>query len=213
MANKFYISKFKNPIPFYIEQDLKIILNALYSCYQKIISSEIFINNNENDIRDIFLSDLYLENHSIKQELNVVDFQFDKEIMVNDGRADIRVFSMPKKMNGLNKPYYYIECKRLDGIINPNNKSTLNDKYINEGIDRFIKEKYPTYLEANAMLGFIVNHFDIIENSKQFDFMTPHYFINNFEYSYISNHISISNKQITLYHLMLDFSSKIKPNL
>lgn len=185
----------------YQEKDLSFILNSIYKCYLKIISSRQKINNNENDIRDVFLSDEYLENHIIKEELSVVEFQFDKEIQTKDGRVDIRVFSMPKKMNGEDKPYYYIECKRIKG------DKSYNEKYINEGINRFVEEKYPTYMEANAMLGFVVKSIDISKNMECFPDLKKLKFIDEFEYSYISTHKTIlTTKDIILYHLMLDFS-------
>lgn len=193
----------------YQEKDLMFILEAIYKCYLRILASEGKIKNDENTIRDVFISDEYLENHLLKEELNIVEFQFDKEIQINDGRIDIRVFDMVKKMQGVNKPYYFIECKRLDGIVNPNNNSTLNHKYISNGINRFIEEKYPTYNEANGMLGFVIASCDISENCSFFSELEEKLFIENFKYSYISTHNTISNKKITLYHLMLDLSSKI----
>ncbi len=193
----------------YQERDLKFILTAIYKCYLKILSSETQINNNENDIRDIFISDKYLDNYTLLQELDIVEFHFDKEIQTKLGRIDIRVLNMITKMKGKSKPYYYIECKRLDGVLNPNNKSTLNNQYITKGINRFIEEKYPTYNEANAMLGFIVKPSNIKENTTFFSELSHCPFIEGFEYSYSSTHKTKSNKNILLYHLMLDFSSRI----
>ncbi|AOZ98993.1 hypothetical protein [Flavobacterium commune] len=201
-------SKFKFKYE-YQEKDLKFILNSIYKCYLRIITSNITVNNNENDIRDLFISDLYLDNHKLKQELDIVEFKFDKEIQTETGRVDIRVLNMIKTMKGDFKPYYFIECKRLDGVINPENKNTLNDKYINDGINRFVEEKYHTYQEANAMIGFVVKEIDINENCKFFKLLNPHKFVDNFDYSYISTHITKSKKEFTLYHLMLDFSMKI----
>lgn len=187
----------------YQQKDLKFILNAIYKCYLKIITSDILINNNENDIRDIFISDQYLDNHLLKQELKLIEFKFDKEIQTKDGRADIRVLNMIDEMKGNYKPYYYIECKRIKG------DKTYNDYYTNYGINRFINGKYPTYLKENAMIGFVINNIDIKENSTKIPGLNKHDFINDFSYSYLSNHTTIENKEITLYHLMLDFSSKI----
>jgi hypothetical protein len=201
-------SKFKFEYE-YQEKDLKFILNSVYKCYLRIIASNITVKNNENDIRDLFISDMYLNNHNLKQELDIVEFLFDKEIQTETGRADIRVLNMINTMKGDFKPYYFIECKRLDGVINSENKNTLNDKYINDGISRFVEEKYQTHQEANAMIGFIVKEIDIEKNSKFFKLLNPHKFVDNFDYSYISTHITKSEKEFTLYHLMLDFSMKI----
>ncbi|SNB12321.1 conserved hypothetical protein [Flavobacterium psychrophilum] len=198
-------SKFKFEYE-YQEKDLKFILNSVYKCYLRIITSNITVNNNENDIRDLFISDLYLDNHKLKQELDLVEFKFDKEIQTETGRVDIRVLNMIKTMKGDFKPYYFIECKRIKG------DKTYNDFYINNGISRFIEEKYHTNQEANAMIGFVVKKIDIKENSNYFTGFTNQNFIDEFEYSYVSNHLTISNREITLYHLMLDFAGIIKPN-
>lgn len=192
----------------YQDRDLKYILYCIHWCYLKIIESESIVINKENDIRDLFISEEYLENHSIKENLGIGHYLFDKEIQTKDGRVDIRVLDMIQVMNGVFKPYYYIECKRIDDNVSHYSNS-LNNKYINDGINRFVSEKYPTYLESNGMLGFIVKSIDIVENTKKITGLEPYIFIDNFSYSYKSNHITVSNKRITLYHLMLDFSSKI----
>lgn len=185
--------------------DLEYILNCIYLCYLDIISSETSIVNKENDIRDVFISDKYLDNHLLKEKLGIIQYKFDKEIHTKDGRVDIRVLDMIKTMQGDYKPYYFIECKRING------DKTYNDKYINDGINRFIEEKYPTYLEANGMIGFIVKNIDIFENTKHFTDLKEYKFIDGCDYSYTSKHKNIlSNREITLYHLMFDFSSKIK---
>jgi hypothetical protein len=188
----------------YKERDLKFILNSVYKCYLRILTSNILVNNNENDIRDIFISDQYLDNYLLKKELDIVEFKFDKEIQTETGRVDIRVLNMIKTMTGDFKPYYFIECKRIKG------DKTYNDYYINNGVNRFVEQKYHTYQEANAMIGFVVKQINIEENSKYFTDLSYHNFIDNFEYSYVSNHLTKSKKQIVLYHLMFDFSKIIK---
>jgi len=188
----------------YQERDLKFLLNAVYKCYLKILGNEAEVSKNENDIRDLFISENYLENHEVKSELGVVEFQFDKEIETDDGRVDIRIFSMINKMKGIDKPYYFIECKIIKG------DKTYNDYYIKNGINRFIQEKYPAYLESNAMIGFVINKINISENTTYFKDLLPLIFIEGFEFSYESNHKTTSHKKIKLYHLMFDFSSKIK---
>tara|TARA_B100000446_G_C10501502_1_gene323339 strand:+ start:518 stop:1135 length:618 start_codon:yes stop_codon:yes gene_type:complete len=187
----------------YQQKDLKFILSALYKCYLKIIKSDILIKNNENEIRDIFISDQFLDNHLFKQELDLIEFKFDKEIQTKDGRVDIRVLNMIDEMKGNYKPYYYIECKRIKG------DKTYNDYYSNNGINRFINGKYPTYLKENAMIGFVVNNIDIEENSLKISGLIKYNFIDGFNYSYISKHTIHNEEEITLYHLMLNFSNKI----
>jgi len=194
----------------YNRRDLKYILTSLYFCYKKIISKINSISHKENDIRDIFISDAYLDNHKIKEELGVEEFQFDKETPTLKGRADIRVFNMIEKLSGQNNPYYYIECKILDDSKPSKAHSNLYSKYINNGINRYINEIYPTHNKENGMLGFFIKPTKIIDQCKFFSDLKPYNFIENFDFSYISEHTTSKDKKIILYHLMLDFSSIIK---
>ena len=77
------------------------------------------------------------------------------------GRVDIKVYSINTIINP--KDYYIIECKRIDG------SSTLNRKFITEGICRFIlnKPKYSSYNKKNIMLGFVVKNIDIEINTAR----------------------------------------------
>ena len=192
----------------YIQRDFKFLLNAMYFCYIKILFDKNSISHLENDIRDIFISEEYLDNHRIKEELGIVDFQFDKEIETMKGRADIRIFNMIEKMSGKEKPYYFIECKVLDDTKPSTAESNLYSKYINNGINRFIDEIYPTHNKENAMIGFYIKPVNIKKQCEFFFNLTPYNFIDSFDLSYVSNHTTINQKEITLYHLMLDFSSK-----
>lgn len=197
----------------YNKRDLKYLLNSLYLCYKKIISDVRRISHKENDIRDIFISENYLESHKIREELGVTEFQFDKEISTIEGRTDIRIFNMIEKLTGIEKPYYYIECKVLDSSKPSTADSNLYSKYINNGIKRYIDRVYPTHNEANGMLGFFIKSTNISKQCEFFSDLKQHSFINNYNLSYVSEHIDSSNKKFVLYHLMLDFSSKINPSL
>lgn len=193
----------------YQMRDLKYIMSCIYTCYLRIIKSGVVVKNDENEIRDVFISDAYLDSHSLKEELGIGQYKFDKEIQTRDGRVDIRVLDMIRTMQGDYNPYYFIECKRLDGV-NSHYKNSLNNKYINNGLSRFVDEKYPTYLEANGMLGFVVESIDIRENSKHFEGFEFCHFVDGCDFSYQSSHITKFQKNITLYHLMLDFSSILR---
>lgn len=136
--------------------------------------------------------------------LGIGQYKFDKEIQTRDGRVDIRVLDMIRAMQGDYDPYYFIECKRLDGV-NSHYKNGLNNKCIDNGLSRFVDEKYPAYLEANGMLGFVVKSIDIQENSKYFEGFASFHFIDGCDFSYQSSHITKPQRNIKLYHLMLDF--------
>ncbi len=93
---------------------------------------------------------------------------------------------------------YIVECKRLDSK-NPNNKSGLYNSYIKEGINRFVNEKYPTFYGVSGMIGFIVEKTDIKSQCNFFTDFESYELINDFDFSYRSEHQTIKNKKIILY--------------
>ncbi len=196
-------------LDFYQDNVFEFILSQIYSCYNKMLKDYSLIENNENLIRN-GLHKNYLENNQIREELQLTPYLFDTEVELynedNDsvkGRTDIKVYNAIERTKNTNS-YYIIECKRIDGT------NELNKKYVSNGINRFIEnEKYPSFKKANGMIGFVVNPIDIEQNTKYFSDLKFHQFIKEFKYSYVSNHKTTNSKDITLYHLMLDYSSKI----
>ena len=192
----------------YLKNDFEYILFKVHDCYLMMLENYSTIENNETKIRNRLYKD-YLEPVKMKEKLGLNNWIFHPEAPEIDGqyhefgRTDLKLYS-PKEYLKNEKAYYVIECKRLDG------KSALNQAYRKEGINRFIAEKYPTYKNVNGMLGFVIRSIDIDKNSLSLNL--DHYpFIPNFSYSYTSAHTTQdSKKDFTLYHLMLDFSSKIK---
>ncbi|WP_131726166.1 hypothetical protein [Chryseobacterium sp. Leaf405] len=171
------------------------------------------IENNENKIKNRLYKD-YLNNQIIRDQLGLNNFLFKTETAFIDdnynerGYSDIEVIDLKKSFYSTESSYI-IECKRLNGK-SPLNKSSLYNAYLKEGIDRFVDEKYPTYYGVNGMLGFFVEKTDIEKQCKFFTKFTEYKFISNFEFSYKSKHITKSGKNLTLYHMMLDFSNKIE---
>ncbi|WP_407531946.1 hypothetical protein [Elizabethkingia meningoseptica] len=210
--------KINNPkyISYYIDENFEFILTQIHSCYQKMLINIDKIENNENKIKNRLYKD-YLNDQKVRDSLGLNGYLFKTETaFINDdydekGYSDIEVIDLKGSLKST-EAYYIIECKRLDDV-NPHYKSSLNNKYISEGIQRFIEEKYPTHYRVNGMIAFIVKNIDIDKNSKHFTDLKKHLFIDKFEFSYRSKHKTLSNKQITLYHLMFDFSSKINPSL
>ena len=200
-------------IAYYIDENFEFILSQIHKCYEKMLVDYDFVENNENKIKNRLYRD-YLDNQIIRDELGLNDFLFKTETASIDenynekGYSDIEVIDLIGSKKST-KAYYTIECKRIDDK-NIHYKDSLNNKYINEGINRFIEEKYLTHHKVNGMIGFVVTEMDIANNTKHFSNFVHYKFIENFEYSYRSNHTTKSNKEIILYHLMIDFSSKIK---
>jgi len=194
----------------YFERDLKYILNAIHECYLKILTEIESVNPIENDIRDVFISEKYFNNPNIREELGVKEYLFDKEIQTIKGRADIRILNMIESISGNLKPYYFIECKVLDASKPTSSKSNLYTKYKIEGINRFLDKKYETPKEANGMIGFFIKKTNIKKQCEFFEEFTFCDYIVGCENFYISEHSIDELDSIKLYHLMLDFSSKIR---
>lgn len=205
-------------------REFEEILSKITLCYKLMKSnSENIPLNDENGIRDIFLSRRrYLKNETIKKTIGLENYLFDRETSedLSVGRVDIRIMPINPFIN--DEAYYIIECKRLDNKAN-RGTSGLNAKYIENGINRFVTDYYSSYYNTNAMIGFVVESMDIHSNISDINFLlnskfknintesniTKENFIPEFEYHYSSKHTSNNNSTIKLYHLMFDFSSII----
>lgn len=202
------------------------ILEVCIAVYRLIISSTK-VQNDENKIRDEFIK--HLQNINFKKQYELKNLKFDPETKENSGRADIRV--LPTKDEYIDdEEYYLIECKRLNSS-NLTGKRGLNAEYIKNGICRFVSTYYSTYYDCNAMFGFLVEKVDVqndivdkINNIINKDYINAqkkkvnarattklHYrnFANGYNHSYISTHTRNDGKNITLYHLMFDFSNNM----
>ncbi|GHT68727.1 hypothetical protein AGMMS50239_34400 [Bacteroidia bacterium] len=207
----------------YFNTTFEDILAGIVVVYSCIIATKTKVPlNDENAIRDIFLSKEYLKSIDFRKSNPPLDnYHFDKEISENQGRADIRVLQIKPYKD--DDAYYVIECKRLDNE-NQNGKTGLNGKYISNGIARFTNErKYQFFNNTAGMIGFIVSEMDICNNVYCINQLLQNIFtgINtekeltkkqitpDFEYSYYSNH-KVGKSTKIIYHLMLDFSANTK---
>ncbi len=129
------------------------------------------LQNDENKIRTHLLEN-YLNNSEFRQKVNFEDLYlafnaenvegYNKESEEYIGRVDIKVYSFNTIISN-NKNYYIIECKRLDG------SKQLNEKFVIEGICRFVldKPKYSSFNNENIMLGFFVKNINIDLNTDE----------------------------------------------
>ncbi|MDR2065124.1 MAG: hypothetical protein LBP85_05380 [Prevotellaceae bacterium] len=206
----------------YFNTTFEDILAGIIIAYSCIIATKTKAPlNDENAIRDIFLSKKYLKNIDFrKANPPLANYHFDKETSENKGRADIRILQVnPYKDDDA---YYIIECKRLDNV-NQNGETGLNGKYISNGIARFTNEnKYQFHSHTAGMMGFVVSKMGIHENVDFINHLLQNTFTeistekeltkkqikSDFEYSYYSCHKAGESTNI-IYHLMLDFSENI----
>lgn len=123
--------------------------------------------NNENQIRSILVEE-YLDDDKERKSHGMLDYGFQSETQEHYdgqgnyiGRVDIRI----KLKTDFDKrsAYYIVECKRLDGT------NALNTKYIEEGVARFVTQKYSAYYGKNMMLGFVVKDIDISNNAAEIE--------------------------------------------
>lgn len=220
-------TNFEHSDSFY-KNEFEDILRGVIVCYQCINSSGVKLPNGENKIRDEMLSK-YLKNDSFKEKhFNLASYHFDKETIENSGRSDIRI--LPVNPYVSDKAYYIIECKRLNNQ-NLSGTTGLNSEYVKNGICRFVSGFYSSYFGLNGMIAFVVDDLDIADNIANLNSFLHKDLINdkqetinamavheikqkelceNFRYSYTSTHKVSSEKELTLYHLMFDFSNNIK---
>jgi hypothetical protein len=211
-------SGYKYSATFY-DKNFEEILSKIIFCYNLMIANNIRLDADENEIRNAILRD-YLNNNLIRKHIGLTYFLFDPEVPEGDsGRTDIKI--QTKNTFEDTAAYYVIECKLLDSQ-NSNGVSGLNGKYIKDGLCRYVSGKYSTYYRTNGMIGFVVQPMDIhanvlcintlLANTKLPTNTRQHLqcikLVDDFDYSYCSTH-SIGSQNVTIYHLMLDFSSNI----
>lgn len=219
----------KNDRELLIVKSFKKLLTAVIICYQKSLENE-HLESSENYIRNM-LVDEYLEDSLIKEELGIMEFDFTAEAAVikdrkEIGYLDIKIVVKNHSLSNIKNSFFVFECKNLDG------ESALNSQYIQEGIHRFVNEKYPTTLGRNGMLGFIIKPIDIEGNTQKInnllnksgtnaeivavrkqtkEHLKKYTIVNNFVFSYCSKHETLTDKKsFELYHLMLDYSDNIR---
>lgn len=151
------------------EDMINFIFISLEKMRENLLAENKNIKNDEEKIRTHLLEH-YLKNEQFKEKyFDDLYLLFNAEVAEGYditseeyiGRVDIKVYSINTIINP--KDYYIIECKRIDG------SSTLNRKFITEGICRFIlnKPKYSSYNKKNIMLGFVVKNIDIEINTAR----------------------------------------------
>mgnify|MGYP001549797100 CR=1 FL=1 len=191
----------------YLDREFEFILSGVYKCYQKMLVDYSAIENNENKIRNRLYKD-YLKSSNVRTWLGLESYIFHPEVPEIDdnydesARTDLIVYNALTYAKD-ETAYYVIECKRIDGT------KTLNDKYVINGINRFIDNRYPSNKSVNGMLGFVVKSIDINDNVSRITGLTSYSFIPQFPFAYTSTHTSINSQDFTLYHLMLDFAQLI----
>jgi hypothetical protein len=206
-------------------EEFRRLLVGIVSCYNMMIRDNIKLPpNDENEIRNKMLHN-YLNNDDIRKSTGLTEFAFNPEVpeINSKGRTDIKV--EVKNPFRSTEAYYIMECKRLDNK-NVSGISGLNAAYIKNGICRFVSRYYSTYCELNGLIGFIVTKLDIDVNTIHINTLAKNeigcnmtqeiqreYFIPRFEYHYSSKHKDCENKEFTLYHLMLDYSSNIEESV
>lgn len=203
------------------------ISEGIVICYHDIISNGISLVNNEILITKYIILN-YLKNDDFKEVTTTLkNYHFDFETIENSGRVDIRV--LPVNPYKGDKAYYIYECKRLDSKQNVG-VSGLNAEYIKNGICRFVTDYYTSYYNENGMIGYVIEEMDILENVNcinnllEVDYTNDRNLpvnprvvnkleqfnvIDGFPHLYCSRHKKLDEKEISLLHLMFDFSKNI----
>lgn len=204
-----------------IEKCCSLMKQNCISVGRKVKNREVNIQNH--------LFFYYLDDNSVLTKLGCemfpISFQIETPETYDEntdsfiGRCDIKVTSNNYWINKNKKDYYIIECKRIDGT------SSLNKKYIYEGVSRFVDEppKYPSHHNKNIMFGFVVKNIDIPNNSIKLSKINKDKFgaisqgnlclvkkdVDEGLHEYISNY-TLSSNSLQLLHIFFDFSSIIK---
>lgn len=183
------------------QQDLieNLYIKSIYDSYNRIHKS-IGI---ENEIRDRFIYDFYYKSPYLKKliQTNILFVNWERWVFKNEsdlGRTDLSF-----AISGFE---YVVECKRL---------KDASQKYVDEGLMRFINEDYSKNESYVGMIGFIIS--SKIENiySKLEDKCLNKYYLDNDfskkkiiygKYSFTSSHSRVNKNPINVYHLFFKFN-------
>jgi len=185
-----------------------LILENIVTSYQRLRVEEKWKSLTlERDFRDLIVEQmktnlLFIYWLQINREAQE---GFYSEIGYSDIKIDIP---------GSRRRYFAFECKRLD---DKTGKSSLQQEYIDKGLDRFIIGKYAKGEDFGGMIGFVVAGkienvvLDMKKKVKSYYFVRSYGFLlnrfcDNCLTSFQSKHErknSLGN--IHIYHLFLDF--------
>lgn len=224
----------------YYENTYKRVLKLVVHSYQLISANEIIQYTEITDkrgyktdyivcgdakekpeeyIRNLFLSEKYLWNRKLKQQYRLKRLSFEPETAEIDennitlGYHDIKVSGLTNEFYETEKDLYFsIECKRL-------NKAGQDvEKYVNQGIKRFVMSQYSKKMPLAGMIAFIEEGNPLVykeeinlklEKSKEIKTKRYLEFLsldNQFDFSYLSKHVRQNSdfKTISLYHLFFE---------
>jgi hypothetical protein len=158
--------------------------------------------NNENTIRD----DLVRQAQRLKTSGLVYMFSTEFPDLEKSSRIDIRIIT-PMTLESYGKGGITYECKIIG-----------EDAYLNRnGLNSFIESKYAENMAIGGMVGFVKDG-DIDDKIAKIQTkLTQHPTINtirnleqysldeDFEYSYVSDHVKLDTSEISIHHLFFDF--------
>ena len=193
--------------------ELKAVVELIIHCYP-IVKQDSTFQYDEDTIRNIFVKSI--RNNKSKYDLGYLLFEVETgEVDPNNqiiGYIDIKVVNVGNRDLADEDEYLCFECKRLDG------KSKLTNRYVTEGIYRYVSDKYSSKMPLAGMIGFIeggnpeaiikkVN--EVLKKSK--NIATIMYLENDktlldSKCLYKSTH-KRSSSNIDIFHLMFDFSN------
>ena len=206
ILNELYQANFKKITTYVID-----MCDLLVADYKK---NNLKLPNNENKIRSIMLEE-YMNKQKVSHDM--LGYRFDLEIPENyngdgthKGRVDIRI--LLKSDFEKNDAYYLIECKRIDGSFD------LNNKYVKYGVGRFVTKKYSSYYGRNIMLGFVVKKIDVSSNAKSIEQIQNNHADQKMhgDFKFIENKgvsksykctYQLQSKKLELQHIFSDYSS------
>lgn len=176
----------------------KLYLNGIFESYQRI-DKGIAI---ENDIRDRFVVDFQKNNSVLTKwiQTKILHVNWERWVFKNEtdlGRADLSF-----ELSGID---FIIECKRL---------KYADQKYINDGLNRFINIEYAKNDEYAGMIGFVISgDIDKISSGINSKVAVANYIDSSFAKepnntwgtSFNSSHSRVDKTSINIYHLFLKF--------
>ena len=189
---------------------LKDAFRVLHVSYQKLYPQKWknkYFKNKGTPLEDMITDDLVKNSTCVPKRFEY-RIQKQQEDFETNSKIDIAI--LYSLIFGDNSNDLKIECKRLDNL----------KYFVEDGIMGFIANKYAKKLPLAGMLtyntsGVISENIKLLnrkieERISSSDVLSRFKIIEDYQYTYISNHQRLSNSNIKIYTMVFDFKDVIR---
>ncbi|HEX8525267.1 MAG TPA: hypothetical protein VF669_23650 [Tepidisphaeraceae bacterium] len=128
------------------------VVDVLVASWPAVVSSKVVTaTSTEDEITDVLYEEMYDEKE--RRELDNIDFDREPQSNLRHEPLPLGYIDVKVSYNAWRKTdYFAIECKKVSA-----SSITPAKKYIDDGVVRFVTEKYSSGHSRGAMVGYVVD--------------------------------------------------------